>query len=103
MRRPFLLAGLCLFLLLPAAAWAEGERPHTEALQASCNVEGDYELQVDASGLRLEADDAAEAGLPGLIAISGGTLHLDGVPRAVSEADAKRLRGIEAGVLRWAG
>src|SRR5690554_154549 len=98
MRRRFLHAGLCLFLLLPVAASAEVERPHSEALQASCNIESGYALHVDADGLRLAADDDAEAGLPGLIAISGGTLHLDGVPRAVSEEDAERLRGIEAGV-----
>lgn len=98
MRRFFLHAGLCMFLLLPAAASAEGERPHSEALQASCNIESGYALEVGADGLRLEAEDDAEEGLPGLIAISGGTLHLDGVPRAVSDADAERLRGIEAGV-----
>ncbi len=98
MRRLFLHAGICVFLLLPAAASAEGERPHSEALQASCNIESDYGLQVDADGLRLEADDDAEEGLPELIAISDGTLRLDGAPHAVSEADAERLRGIEAGV-----
>lgn len=98
MRSLFLRAGICLLLLLPAAAWAEGERPHSEALQANCNIESDYRLQVDAGGVRLEADDDADEGLPGLIAISGGTLRLDGAPQAVSEADAERLRGIEAGV-----
>ena len=99
MRRLFLRAGLCLFLLLPAAAQAEeGERPHSGVLQASCNIDSDFDLQVDADGLRLEADDDAEAGLPGQIEISDGTLHLDGVPRAVSDEDAERLRGIEAGV-----
>lgn len=98
MRRLFLHAGLWLFLLLPGAASAEGDRPHSEALQASCNIESGYALEVDADGLRLETEDDTEAGLPGLIAIGGGTLRLDGVPRAVSDADAERLRGIEAGV-----
>ena len=80
MRSLFLRTGICLLLLLPAAAPAEDERPHSEALQANCDIESGYQLQVDAGGVRLEADDDAGEGLPGLIAISGGTLRLDGVP-----------------------
>lgn len=98
MRSLFLRAGICLLLLLPAAAPAEDERPYSEAIQANCNIESDYRLQLDAAGVRLEAEDDAGEGLPALIAISGGTLRLDGVPQAVSDADAERLRGIEAGV-----
>src|SRR5690606_19017340 len=98
MRSLFLRAGICLLLLLPAAAPAEDERLYSEAIQANCNIESDYRLQLDAAGVRLEAEDDAGEGLPALIAISGGTVRLDGVPQAVSDADAERLRGIEAGV-----
>jgi len=97
MRRIIPTLGLGLLLLLPLGASAAGEeRPHSMVLDASCNIESDYGLYVDAEGLRLDAK--ADDGRPGRIEISDGALRLDGVPRAVSAEDAMRLRGIESGV-----
>lgn len=86
---------LLSLLLVPAPASADGLR-HSPASR-DCDIETDYALHVRASGLRLEADDDADDGLPDTIEIADGVLRVDGKALAVSDADAARLRRIESG------
>lgn len=101
MTRFLLLLAVCLLPLVAFAAPASEEgRTHFGLTDNSCSIDTDYRMQLDRDGLELVLDDDSEAadGRPQRIAISGGTLELDGTPTPVSKADALRLRRIESGV-----
>ena len=67
---------------------------HAVGGSRGCDVESPYVLQVDDAGLRFDAEGDAS---PRRVEIHDGSLRLDGTPQAVSAADARRLREIEAG------
>lgn len=99
MRRLSSFAAVCLFpLLLLAAPASAGIRMDADRIGSSCSIDSSYGLQIDARGLRLHADADADDARLRRIEVSDGALRIDGEPRAVSAADAARLRGIESGV-----
>lgn len=90
---PVALIGLVLAAVPAGHAAAKG-RQAFGGPSGGCSVESAYGLQVDARGIRLEADDDRVS--PRRVRIHDGTLHIDGAARPLSAGDARRLREIEA-------
>lgn len=88
MRR--LLLGLSIALLMPALAQAgEASRPQLSSQQ--CGLSTPYNVLVDTGGVWLYRDE----GSPKEVFFHDGELSVDKQVRAVSDADARRLRQLE--------
>ena len=90
MRRLVLATAL---LALPLAARADTLKS-PELSSTQCGVGTDYDVLVDGGGIWLRRHDAT----PREIVFHDGQLSIDGHMQAVSDADAQRLRVLEAGV-----
>jgi len=82
-----------LLALPPLAAGADTLKS-PELSSTQCGVGTDYDVLVDGGGIWLRQHDAA----PREIVFHDGQLSIDGHMQAVSDADAQRLRVLEAGV-----
>ncbi|KRG86738.1 hypothetical protein ABB34_06175 [Stenotrophomonas daejeonensis] len=91
MRRLLLTAAL---LALPPLAARADTLKSPELSSSQCGVGTDYDVLVDGGGIWLRRHDTP----PREIVFHDGQLSIDGHMQAVSDADAQRLRVLEAGV-----
>ncbi|MFC4765763.1 DUF2884 family protein [Dyella koreensis] len=90
MRTTFTAITLALGLALTAPVSAHDIHIHHQ----SCDYSSNYDVQVDASGIRFDRD----SGAPAKVFIHNGRLQVDGRDVAVSADDTARLREYESNV-----
>ncbi|WP_165967301.1 DUF2884 family protein [Luteimonas aestuarii] len=93
--RPISFAAVaCGIALLAVSATSAAGRHGFGSQHSGCSVESAYTLRVGQHGIRLHDNDGKAS--PQRIDFHDGALRIDGIERDVSQADARRLRSMEA-------